>query len=57
MDDTKIYQDHIRGVGCVVTECKHHSAGNSCTANKITVESKQACNKTDTFCGTFAAKS
>jgi len=56
MDDTKIYQNPLRGVGCEVSECKYNCAGSSCTASKITVESKAAENKTDTFCGTFTAK-
>lgn len=54
MGDTKIYHDHLRGVGCGVTSCKYHTSENNCTANRITVQSENAVRKAETFCSTFA---
>ena len=57
MSDTKIYRDHLPGVGCGVTSCKYHTTENNCCANRITVESEDAVRKAETFCSTFAPNS
>ena len=56
MSDTKIYPDHLRGVGCDVTNCKYHTVAGNCNADKITVESPNAIRKAETFCSTFEAR-
>lgn len=44
------------GVGCCVNNCIHHTEGDCCNAPHIDVENKQAENKVETYCGTFAPK-
>ena len=58
MSDTrKSCCDSIPGVGCDVTVCKYHTTDDKCSAGHIRVENHSAQNKTETFCGTFDAKS
>ena len=47
--------DTLSGVMCDVKNCKHHTPEDRCTAKSIKVESSSAMNKSETWCGTFAA--
>lgn len=57
MSDTKIYRDHLGGVGCDVTTCKfngcHCGDGCTCCASHINVCNDHAKDKAETFCATF----
>lgn len=57
MSDTKIFGEHLHGVGCNVTNCKyngtHCGEGSTCCASKITVKNENAMRKAETFCSTF----
>ena len=57
MSDTKIYGEHLKGVGCDVTHCRyngtHCGAGATCCAKQITVRNESAMRKAETFCSTF----
>lgn len=57
MSDTKIYGEHLHGVGCDVTHCKYNGShcgeGATCCASKITVRNESAMRKAETFCSTF----
>ncbi len=46
----------LPGVGCDVTSCKYHGRDNCCHAECINVESHSAIRKSETFCGTFEAR-
>jgi len=48
--------EKLPGVGCGVVNCRYHGTDNCCCAEKITVESRNAIRKTETFCGTFTPK-
>jgi len=45
-----------QGVGCDVSACRYHGEGNCCCAGNIHVENRNATEKSETFCATFAAK-
>ena len=48
----------ITSVGCDVSNCKYNDRnGKYCTAANIQVQNRNAVNKGETFCDTFAAKS
>lgn len=47
-------RDCLGGVCCHVENCRHHAAGNFCTAERIDVKNEAALTKAETFCGTFA---
>ncbi len=47
-------RDCISGVCCTVSNCRHHTLGDQCTATHINVKSEDALTKAETFCGTFA---
>lgn len=49
--------DKLYHVGCDVVNCKYHGSDNHCHADRILVESTNATRKSETFCGTFTAKS
>lgn len=54
--DNKTSGDMLYGVGCDVTNCKYHGHENRCYANSINVESPNASDKVETFCGTFSPR-
>jgi hypothetical protein len=56
MSNTKSENGKLCGVGCDVTNCKYHGCDDCCHANSISVESRDAIRKTETFCSTFEAK-
>jgi len=51
--DCREYREKLRGVECGVESCRYHSSGDCCTAGCISVESRNAIRKGETFCGTF----
>lgn len=52
--DKRASNGHFSGVYCQVENCRHHAAGDMCTADSIDVKNEQALTKAETFCGTFA---
>ena len=51
------WNEKLSGVGCDVQNCTYHGKDGCCHAQSITVESKNALRKAETFCGTFEPKS
>lgn len=49
-------KDVLYGVGCDVVSCKFNGRDNRCFADCINVESPNAHNKKETFCGTFSPR-
>lgn len=48
--------NHISGVKCAVTNCKHHAKDNCCTAKEIEIKCNcnfDACTSHETDCATF----
>ncbi len=45
------------GIKCTVNTCYYYMQGDSCTADKIWVEPKNAANSQQTDCATFIAES
>ena len=47
----------VQGVGCSVTNCKYNDTQcKSCTAEHISVQTRTAMKKGETFCDTFSPK-
>lgn len=46
----------LNGVDCDVKACKYHSESCCCSANKISIESRSAVKKGETFCSTFTPR-
>lgn len=43
----------VQGVCCSVESCRYHGRGNCCTAEHIDVKGESACERSQTFCGTY----
>ena len=43
-------------VDCAVSSCQYHGTDNCCHADAISVESKGAIRKAETFCSTFTPR-
>ncbi len=46
----------IKGINCAVTNCVHHDGKCYCTADKVHIGPKEACECGETVCGTFESR-
>ncbi len=56
MNNNQNHAGCLNGVKCCVANCVHNTSGDCCNAPKIDVENRQAENKVETYCNTFAPK-
>ena len=47
MNDKKIHQSEITGVGCDVSTCKYNTIDNKCAASQIKVQNERATTKSE----------
>lgn len=56
MNDKKIRNNEITGVGCDVSQCKYNTIDSKCSASYISVQNDKATTKSETYCSTFCPR-